>query len=107
MVRWIVLEYRVKGLIGSLEVFSLNTNSFRPSCGYTLTLTCDVAYILNTVKKEKVHFITLYFVLFCKKRCKSVERALIVQWLLLFQKFVCNAVSNTSDKCIDSKELYA
>ena len=65
--KMIVLEYRVKGLIGSLEVFSLNTNSFRPSCGYTLTLTCDVAYILNTVKKEKVHFITLYFVLFCKK----------------------------------------
>ena len=49
----IVLEYRVKGLIGSLEVFSLNTNSFRPSCGYTLALTCDVAYILNTVRRER------------------------------------------------------
>ena len=60
----IVLEYRVKGLIGSLEVFSLNTNSFRPSCGYTLAITCDVSYILNTVKKES----GLVLLSFCKKK---------------------------------------
>ena len=56
----IVLEYRVKGLIGSLEVFSLNTNSFRP-CGYSCAYMRRILHLKYIEKGSG----TLYHVLFC------------------------------------------
>ena len=48
--------------------------------------------ILNTAKKEKIQLSRFVLLLFLQKKekrknwCKSVERALIVQWLHLFKK---------------------